>query len=171
MNADMIAALHTSHMTCVSTIEHHIYDWRYIGLHVHFSLSCPLQNGVTPVMTASFNGHVNVVRALIEAHADINQKMKVMYFIFKCICWVFMTLAACVYCEMTINHPSPVCLFNFSVLTLLPFFLFSSLFSIMLHFHAPPYPSFLSFPPSYPSPFLGPFLFPPSSPPFSYARS
>ena len=45
---------------------------------VHCSLSLSIQDGMTPLMTASFNGHVDVVRVLIEAHTGIDQRMKVM---------------------------------------------------------------------------------------------
>ena len=39
---------------------------------------CPyMQDEWTPLMTASFDGHVDVVRVLIEAHADIHSQDKV----------------------------------------------------------------------------------------------
>ena len=41
----------------------------YIGNHISLSL---LQNGMTPLMTASFNGHVKVVRVLIRSQAQLN---------------------------------------------------------------------------------------------------
>ena len=44
---------------------------------VHCSLSLSIQDGWTPLMTASFSGHVDVVRVLIEAHADIHSQNKV----------------------------------------------------------------------------------------------
>ena len=43
------------------------------------TLSLSTQNGRTPLMTASFNGHIDVVRVLIEAHADINKRQKVIH--------------------------------------------------------------------------------------------
>jgi len=36
------------------------------------------QDGWTPLISASFCGHVDVVHALIEAGADMNKKTKVM---------------------------------------------------------------------------------------------
>ena len=35
------------------------------------------QSGVTPLMTASFDGHVDIVRILIEAKAQINTQNEV----------------------------------------------------------------------------------------------
>ena len=35
------------------------------------------QNGVTPLMTASFHGHVDIVRMLIEAKAQVNTQEEV----------------------------------------------------------------------------------------------
>ena len=35
------------------------------------------QNGVTPLMAASFHGHVDIVRMLIEAKAQVNTQYKV----------------------------------------------------------------------------------------------
>ena len=46
---------------------------------VHCSLSLSMQDGMTPLMAASFMGHVDVVHVLIEANEHINQKAKVMY--------------------------------------------------------------------------------------------
>ena len=40
-----------------------------------------LQDEWTPLMAASINGHVDVVRVLIRAHADINYKAMVIYHI------------------------------------------------------------------------------------------
>ena len=36
-----------------------------------------LQHGRSPLYTSSFNGHLDVVKILIEAKADINQATKV----------------------------------------------------------------------------------------------
>ena len=38
---------------------------------------CFIQDGSTPLMTASFNGHVDIVRILIEAQAQVNIQTKV----------------------------------------------------------------------------------------------
>ena len=38
---------------------------------IYLPLSCT-QNGWTPLMRASFDGHVDIVRILIEAKAQIN---------------------------------------------------------------------------------------------------
>ena len=38
---------------------------------------CFIQNGWTPLMTASFNGHVDIVRILIEAKAKVNTQDEV----------------------------------------------------------------------------------------------
>ena len=46
---------------------------------VHCSLSLSIQDGRTPLMDASFYGHVDVVRVLIEAHADVHSQDKVWY--------------------------------------------------------------------------------------------
>ena len=43
------------------------------GRCVHCSLSLSIQDGDTPLMTASLYGHTDVVRVLIEeAHAHVN---------------------------------------------------------------------------------------------------
>lgn len=46
-------------------------------------INCPLslctQNGGTPLMAACLFGHVNVVLALVEAHANVNAQDKVWY--------------------------------------------------------------------------------------------
>ena len=44
---------------------------------VHCSLSLSIQGGHTPLMAASFMGHVDVVCVLIEANIDVNQQNKV----------------------------------------------------------------------------------------------
>lgn len=36
-----------------------------------------VQDGWSPLMIASFNGHIEVVRVLVKAHADLNKKSKV----------------------------------------------------------------------------------------------
>ena len=38
---------------------------------------CFIQNGETPLMTASFEGHVDIVRILIEAQAQVNTQKEV----------------------------------------------------------------------------------------------
>ena len=38
---------------------------------------CFIQNGQTPLMTASFEGHVDIVRILIETQAQVNTQDKV----------------------------------------------------------------------------------------------
>ena len=43
------------------------------------SLSFSIQDGETPLMTASFYGHVAVLGLLIEAHAGIHSQNKVWY--------------------------------------------------------------------------------------------
>ena len=43
---------------------------------IYLPLSCT-QNGRTPLMEASFEGHVDIVRILIEAKAQINTQDKV----------------------------------------------------------------------------------------------
>ena len=48
-------------------------------MYIHCSLSLSIQNGWTPLIAASFNGHVDVVRVLIEAHADVHSQDKVWY--------------------------------------------------------------------------------------------
>ena len=45
----------------------------------HGSLSLSIQDERTPLMTASFNGHVDVVRVLIEAQADVHSQDEVWY--------------------------------------------------------------------------------------------
>ena len=45
----------------------------------HRSLSLSIQNGWTPLITASYSGHVEVVCLLIDAHADIHTQNKVWY--------------------------------------------------------------------------------------------
>ena len=53
---------------------HNISQPLYIGNHISLSL---LQNGMTPLMTASFNGHVKVVRVLIGSQAQLNTQEEV----------------------------------------------------------------------------------------------
>ena len=53
---------------------HHISQPLYIGNHISLSL---LQNGSTPLMAASFNGHVEVVRILIGSQAQLNTQKEV----------------------------------------------------------------------------------------------
>ena len=43
------------------------------------SLSLSMQDRWTPLMAASFFGHVDVVCVLIEAHADVHSQNKVWY--------------------------------------------------------------------------------------------
>ena len=43
-----------------------------------------LQDGLSPLKTSSFNGHVDVVKALIKAGANINQADKVNYTYLQC---------------------------------------------------------------------------------------
>ena len=64
----------------------HIYVYlMYVGKYtytmatmsvIYLPLSCT-QYGWTPLMRASFNGHVDIVRILIEAKAQINTQDKV----------------------------------------------------------------------------------------------
>ena len=53
---------------------HNISQHLYIGNHIRLSL---LQSGSTPLMTASFGGHVEVVRMLIGSQAQLNAQEKV----------------------------------------------------------------------------------------------
>ena len=46
-----------------------------------YTLSLTIQDGWTPLMAASFNGHVDVVHELIETDVHVNQQSKVMQFI------------------------------------------------------------------------------------------
>ena len=57
----MAVALHSSCMT------------------VMISLSLSIQDGVSPLMIASFNGRVVVVNILLKAHADVHSQKKVQY--------------------------------------------------------------------------------------------
>ena len=41
------------------------------------SMSCIIQDGVTPLMEASFNGHADIVQTLIEARAQVNTQDEV----------------------------------------------------------------------------------------------
>ena len=43
----------------------------------HCSLSLSTKDGLTPLIIASVSGHVDVVRVLIEANADVNQQIEV----------------------------------------------------------------------------------------------
>ena len=53
---------------------HNISQPLYIGNHISLSL---LQDGRTPLMTASFNGHVKVVRVLIGSQDQLNSQDEV----------------------------------------------------------------------------------------------
>ena len=70
MCVDMVAALYASCMTCVSTIGTLYVSGDRCTLFT-------IQDGRSPLMTASFHGCVDVVRVLIDAHADINRRQKV----------------------------------------------------------------------------------------------
>ena len=60
------------------------------------------QDGVTPIIFASQEGHVTVVRLLLEKGADVNIcDMVVMDFV-SCTCmWMFSHLAVCVLTHMS----------------------------------------------------------------------
>ena len=57
-------------LTCTCTAYGH-----YLGC----SLYLPSQDGVTPLMTASYSGHPSVVRVLLQAEATINSISQVNY--------------------------------------------------------------------------------------------
>ena len=52
-----------------------------IGISIHTTIAtlllCFIQNGKTPLMTASFYGHVDIVRIVIDAQAQVNIQSKV----------------------------------------------------------------------------------------------
>ena len=48
-----------------------------------------LQNGWSPLTISSLNGHLDVVKALIKAGANINQANKVSYTYLQCNCNTF----------------------------------------------------------------------------------
>ena len=50
-----------------------------VVIDVLFTVTISIQNGWSPLTIASFYGHVDVVRVLIEAHADIHSQNKVWY--------------------------------------------------------------------------------------------
>ena len=41
------------------------------------SMSCIIQNGWTPLMTASLEGHAHIVQTLLEAKAQVNTQEEV----------------------------------------------------------------------------------------------
>ena len=41
------------------------------------SMSCIIQNGWTPLMTASLHGHADIVQTLIEAKAQVDTQKEV----------------------------------------------------------------------------------------------
>ena len=59
--------------------QHNSVHCMWVVIDVHCSLSLSIQDGRTPLMEASFSGHVAVVRVLIEAHADVHSQDKVLY--------------------------------------------------------------------------------------------
>ena len=69
----IVTILHASCLAFTLAL-HYVY---VSALNVQCLLSLFVQNGWTPLMIASFNGHVDVVRILIEAHADIHKQDKV----------------------------------------------------------------------------------------------
>ena len=48
-----------------------------LGTYCHFSIQLFTQNGKTPLMVASVEGHVDIVRMLIEANAQVNEQDEV----------------------------------------------------------------------------------------------
>lgn len=70
--------------TCAGCIVHFRYalcqlsTYELLSGTTLFSDTLVFQNGVTPLMAASFSGHADVVSTLIEANVDINQRDKVM---------------------------------------------------------------------------------------------
>ena len=65
-------------MTTFSTMCAYLYDPLSADKYVCSSLPLSMQDGWTPLMAASFNGHLDVVQTLTkEAHADIHAEDKV----------------------------------------------------------------------------------------------
>ena len=59
------------------------------------------QDGVTALSIASQNGHVTVVRLLLEKGADVNICDKVVMDFVSCTCmWTFSQLALCYICNV-----------------------------------------------------------------------
>jgi len=63
-----------SQVTCATTIVYIVYECLWMP-----SLSLSIQDGWTPLMAASFCRHADVVRVLLEAHADVDSLSMVWY--------------------------------------------------------------------------------------------
>ena len=81
----IIISMHTDDMVgytacCVYDLhQHSSVHSMYVVIDVHCSMSLSIQDGLTPLIIASFFGHVDVVRVLIEAHADVHLQDEVWY--------------------------------------------------------------------------------------------
>ena len=68
-----------------SSVPGYVFVWQLItvsiGISIHTALLLPMcvfiQNDRTPLMTASFEGHVHIVRILIKAQAQVNTQDEV----------------------------------------------------------------------------------------------
>ena len=60
-----------------SSLTMYTYVLYHHGVIIHSMCQTYSQNGWTPLMEASFKGHVDIVRLLIEAKAQINTQKEV----------------------------------------------------------------------------------------------
>ena len=68
------------------------------------------QDGDTPLMRASLNGHVTVVRLLLEKGADVNVCDEVVVdFVSSTCMWTFSQLAVCYICVYICSLQRTVC--------------------------------------------------------------
>ena len=72
----MLMLLHAQSITN-SSLTMYTHVLYHHGVIIHSMCQTYSQNGWTPLMKASFEGHVDIVRLLIEVKAQINTKKEV----------------------------------------------------------------------------------------------
>ena len=80
--------------------SYHCYMKYYcICIITSITLSVSVQDGWAALHVASWNGHCEVVRILLEAKADINIKINVSHDSILCVC-----IYTCIYSHLSVNE-------------------------------------------------------------------